>query len=366
MPFLGGTLARYFGLRFLSAVLLVFVSIFALVALLDYIELMRRAGDIANVSPLMVAKTSIYRVPQIIERVMPFCVLIGAMMSYLNLSRRLELVVARSAGMSAWQFIKPAVVVAFLIGVVATTIYNPVSAVMQEQSKKLQAELFGHDLSGFGTGSGGSFWANQKTDEGQAIINAKSSRDQGVALSGVTVFAFDTNGRFRQRIEARAAVLDPGVWKLLDARVYALDQRPVDEKIYRLKTSLTPEQVRESFATPETVPFWDLPLYIKIAEHAGLVAAGYRLQFQKLLARPFMLAAMVFLAAAVSLRFFRFGGVQKMVLSGVGAGFLLYVLSKVTEDLSKAELMHPVTAAWLPVLAGGLTGFIALLYQEDG
>jgi lipopolysaccharide export system permease protein len=141
---------------------------------------------------------------------------------------------------------------------------------------------------------------------------------------------------------------------------------PAIQSEYRLKTSLTPEQVRESFATPETVPFWELPQYIQTAEHAGLAAAGYRLQLQKLLARPFLLAAMVLLAAAVSLRFFRFGGVQKMVLSGVAAGFLLYVLSKVTEDLSKAELMHPVAAAWLPVLVGGVTGFIALLYQEDG
>jgi len=75
---------------------------------------------------------------------------------------------------------------------------------------------------------------------------------------------------------------------------------------------------------------------------------------------------MVLLAAAVSLRFFRFGGIQKMVLSGIAAGFLLYVLSKVTEDLSKAELMHPVAAAWLPVFVGGVTGCVALLYQEDG
>ncbi len=68
----------------------------------------------------------------------------------------------------------------------------------------------------------------------------------------------------------------------------------------------------------------------------------------------------------MSLRFFRFGGVQKMVLSGIGAGFLLYVLSKVTDDLSKADLMNPVAAAWLPVLVGSLSGFMALLYQEDG
>lgn len=364
MTIVGGKLARYFGLSFLSAVLLVFAGIFTLVALLDYIELMRRATDLPNVSAVLVAKTSLLRVPQVTERILPFCILIGAMSCYLNFSRRLELVVARSAGMSAWQFISPALVVAFLIGVFATTVYNPISAVLQEQSKRFEAELFGKDANA--VRGGGPFWVSQRNTDGQAIINAKSSRDQGVSLYGVSVFTFDNDGHFKQRIEARAAVLEPGVWRLLDARIYELGALPVDQAEFRFKTSLTPEQVRESFATPETVPFWELPLYIKIAEHAGLVAAGYRLQFQKLLARPFFLAAMVFLAAAVSLRFFRFGGVQKMVLSGVAAGFLLYILSKVTEDLSKAELMHPVAAAWLPVLAGGLTGFIALLYQEDG
>jgi lipopolysaccharide export system permease protein len=365
MPILTGTLARYFGLRFLSAVLVVFAGIFALVTLVDYIEMMRRAGDIPNVSAVLVAKTSIFRVPQVVERILPFCVLIGAMSCYLNLSRRLELVVARSSGLSAWQFVAPALAVAFVLGILATTIYNPLSAILQERSKRFEAELFGQTTNA-PRQSGGTFWLSQRTDDGQAIINAVSSRDQGVNLNGVSVFTFDTEGRFKQRIEARAAVLEPGVWVLRDARIATLGVLPATEAQYRLKTNLTPEQVRESFATPETVPFWELPQYIQIAEHAGLVASGYKLQFQKLLARPFLLAAMVMLAAAVSLRFFRFGGVQKMVLSGVAAGFLLYVLSKVTEDLSKAELMHPVAAAWLPVLVGGVTGFVALLYQEDG
>ena len=224
--------------------------------------------------------------------------------------------------------------------------------------------MFGEKSNGLR--SGGPFWTSQRSSEGQAVINAKSSRDQGVTLNGVTVFTFDNAGHFKQRIDARSATLEPGVWQLKDARVNELGTLPADHTVYPLKTSLTPEQARESFATPETVPFWELPSYITIADHAGLVAAGYRFQLQKLLAQPFLLAAMVFLAAAVSLRFFRFGGVQKMILSGVASGFLLYVLSKVTEDMTKAELMHPAAAAWLPVLAGSLTGFIALLYQEDG
>jgi lipopolysaccharide export system permease protein len=363
---LAGTLRRYFAKRFLFAALSMFAGAFALVAMIDYIELMRRTADVANVSALMVAKASFYRVPQITERIMPFCILVGAMSCFLSLSRRLELVIARSAGMSAWQFITPALIVALLLGALATAVYNPISALLQEQSKRLQAEIFGENQPGLHEAAGSGFWVRQRSADGQSIINAASSREQGIRLGGITAFTFDNTGQFKERIEAKTAVLEPGSWRLEEARVYVAGSRATDPHTHLLSTNLTPEQVRESFATPETVPFWKLPLYIELADHAGLVAAGYRLQYQKLLARPFLLASMVFLAAAVSLRFFRFGGIQKMVLSGIAAGFLLYVLSKVIEDLSKAELLAPLAAAWLPVAIGSLIGLITLLYQEDG
>ena len=359
------TLSRYFGLRFLTTAILVFVGILSLVALVDYIEMMRKTSGMPNVPASIVAQTSLFRVPQIAERIMPFSVLIAAMSCYLNLSRRLELVVARAAGMSAWQFVSPALVVALFLGVLATLVYNPMAAALQERSRRLEVEfLGGNPDSALQTGNG--FWVRQKNADGQSIVNAVTSSEQGVRLGGVTVFTYDTAGHFLERIEAKTAVLEPNAWRLSDARIYSNSAPPRESSAYLLKTSLTPEQVRESFATAETVPFWDLPLYIEIAENSNLGAASYKLQYQKLLARPFVLASMVLLAAAVSLRFFRFGGVQKMILSGVSAGFLLYVLSKVTDDLSKAELMHPMAAAWLPVVVGGLTGLVALLYQEDG
>ena len=103
-----------------------------------------------------------------------------------------------------------------------------------------------------------------------------------------------------------------------------------------------------------------------LRKNSGLAAAGYRVQYQLLLARPFLLAAMILLASSVSLRSFRFGGVPQRVLAGVVGGFSIYVLSKVTEDLSRAELLYPLLAAWLPIVAGGLTGFLVLLHEEDG
>jgi lipopolysaccharide export system permease protein len=361
-----GTLARYFGLRFLATLIAVLAGVYTLIVLIDYVETMRRLSDVPNVSALAVAKTSFYRVPQIAERVLPFCVLIGAMSCYLGLSRRLELVVSRAAGMSAWQFIAPAVILALVVGVLATTIYNPVAAVMHERSKRMEAELSGNMRSNTLQATANGFWVRQRSNDGHSIVNAASSRGQGILLSNITAFVFDQGGRFTERIEAKSAILESGHWRLSDARIYSVATPPVEHETYLLSTNLTPEQVRETFSTPETVPFWQLPQFIDMAERAGLTAGGYRLQYQKLLAQPFLLAAMVLLATAFSLRFFRFGGVQKMVVGGVASGFLLYVVSKLTDDLSRAELLQPSLAAWLPVLLGGMAGFLVLLHQEDG
>ncbi|HTM71686.1 MAG TPA: LPS export ABC transporter permease LptG [Pseudolabrys sp.] len=365
MQIIGGTLSRYFGLRFVVATIAIFAGILTLSALIDYVELMRRTTDIPNVAPALVGKMALYRVLQLGERLMPFCVLIGAMSCYLNFSRRNELVVARAAGVSAWQFISPAVFGAFMLGAIATMAYNPLSALLQEQAKRIENEIFrGNQASP--SVSPGAFWISQRTNDGRAIISAGSSRSQGVDLSAVTIFKFDKAGTYAERIEARSALLENRFWRLTDVRGYPLGGQPYVKDTLDLPTNLTREQVSENFATPESVPFWELPKYIGTAEHFGLVAAGYRLQFQKLLARPFLFSAVVLLAAAFSLRFFRFGGVQKMVLGGILAGFLLYVLSKVTDDMATAGLMHPVAAAWLAVAAAGVVGITALLYQEDG
>jgi len=236
---------------------------------------------------------------------------------------------------------------------------------MREWSKRLEAEMFG-DKQPAQQASTQGFWVRQKSVDGQSIVYAASSQEQGVRLDRVSVFTFDPTGKALERIEAKRATLETGHWRLDGARVFVSGVPPRDFETYLVKTNLTAAQVRESFSTPETVPFWDLPAYIEVAERSGLVAAGYKLQYHILIARPFFLVAMVLLASSVSLRFFRFGGVPQMVLSGIAAGFMLYVLSKVTEDLSKADLLHPAVAAWLPALTGGLIGFVVLLYQEDG
>jgi lipopolysaccharide export system permease protein len=360
------TLSHYFAVRFFIAVTAVFVGVFVLVALVDYIDLMRKAGDAPNAPAILLVQMSLFRVPQIMERLMPFSVLIGAMACYFSLSRRMELVVARGAGMSVWQIIAPAIAVALVFGALGTVVYNPLSATLREISKRIEGQIFNNQFASVMEGYEGGYWVRQRGNDGESILNAVQSQEQGLKLTTITVFTFGNAGEFKERIEAQEAELKPGAWQLNQVRIFAPNVQPQSLDTYMLSTKLTREQVAETFAAPDTVGFWHLPTYIRYAEDAGLAAAGYRLQYQLLLARPFLLAAMILLAASVSLRAFRFGGVPQRILIGVAAGFSIYVLSKVTEDLSKAELLYPLLAAWLPIVAGGLSGFLVLLYEEDG
>ena len=87
MSMMTNTLGRYFASRFVIAALGVFLSIFVLLVMVDYIEMVRRTSGLASAPALKVAETSLFRVPQLLEKMMPFCILIGAMTCYLALSR---------------------------------------------------------------------------------------------------------------------------------------------------------------------------------------------------------------------------------------------------------------------------------------
>lgn len=358
----GFTLARYLTSRFLMNVGGVFGSLFLLIYLLDVVELLRRSGDANGATARLMAFLSLLRVPSVAEQMLPFAVLFGSMFAFLNLTRKLELVVARAAGVSVWQFLAPPILIAAMLGLVAVTVYNPLSAVFKQRADRLETRIFGQTQDV----SINALWIRQRSLDGQAVIRAEHASDQGTVLSGVVAFVYEPDGSFLERVEAVHAHLEPGYWRFENARVLAPGDEPVDNKIYLLATNLTAEQVTQSFVTPESVPFWTLPEVRDETERAGLDATGYSLQYQKLLARPLLFVAMVLVAASFSLRFFRFGGVAKMVAGGVASGFVLYVASKLVGDLGGAGLLSTPVAAWSPAVLGSMLGSLVLLHQEDG
>lgn len=358
---IGGTLGRYFAKRFFRTILAVFVGVFTLIYAIDVVEMLRRSGDTAGATGPLMAWVSLLHTPIVAEQALPFAVLFGAMISFLNLSRKLELVVARAAGVSAWQFILPPLLVVVAFGIVMVTLYNPVSTAMKREADRIEDQLFGG-----GAGGNGGVWIRQKSVDGEAVVHADVRDGGGASLKRVQVFNFDSSGGFTERVDADAAVLREGYWRLTDANVVTPGFDTLTTPTYLLATNLTRAEVAQAFVAPETVSFWALPALAEQTDRAGLDATAYRLRYQELLSLPLMLVAMVLVAACFSLRFFRMGGVQKMVSGGVVAGFVLYVATKLVNDLGGAGVLSIPVAGWSPAIVGCMFGVYVLLHQEDG
>lgn len=364
---IGRTLGLYFARRFAMAVLLIFAACVSLIMVVDFLEMARRTADRETVGAGLLTLLTIYRAPAFTEQLLPFAVLFGAIATFVTLSRKLELVVARAVGLSVWQFTAPAILVAFLIGVFASVVFNPVSADFKERANQLEGQIFSATpANALFNQSRREFWIHFQNRDGQTILQAQSSRHGGRELSGVVAFEFDSAGQLIERVEAPSAILGDGAWILTDARVLVPGFEMMQYGTYSIATNLDPQRVQDTLIAPETVSFWQLPEAIRGAEESGFGALKYRLQLQSLLARPFLLVAMVLIAAVVGLRVFRFGGVGQTILGGVAAGFLLYVGTKVAADLGEAGIVHPVAAAWFPAVVGIVLGVVVLLYREDG
>lgn len=356
-----GVLSRYFGLHFARTVFSVFAGVFFLIFTIDLVETLRRSGETPGANAGLVVWLSFLHTPIVAEQALPFAVLLGSMMAFLNLSRRLELVVARAAGVSVWQFLAPALLIAAAIGLVEFTCYNPISTAMKRQSEALESKLFGSSRTSDRSG----FWIRQLSVDGASILRI-GGRDPEAGFVKIEAFNFEPDGSLAQRVDAERATLQNGYWKLDDATVVTPGFQAEHSDVYLLATNLSRAEVDQAFAAPESVSFWRLSDLADQVERAGLDATPYRLRYQQLIAMPALLAAMVLVASCFSLRLFRMGGVQKMVSSGVATGFMLYVATKVVGDLGGVGIVSPAVAGWSPAVVGCLFGVYVLLHQEDG
>ncbi len=364
------TLSLYVARVFSFAMMSMLAALTALVELFDFIELLRRASTRPDASLGTVAEIAALHTPWNAMQILPFAVLLGWIIAFWRLTRSSELIVARAAGVSAWQFLAGPVLCAIALGAFATAMLSPVSAAMLAGAEAMDNTYLKGNAAPLLTG--GQLWLRQSDDaltpHGVAILHATgvALKDGVLNTTGVSVFRLDAADRLLQRIEATDAVLNGGAWELRNARAITPGHQPEPPRDIVLSTNMTVDRVQQSFAAPDTFSVWALPGFIRLLDRSGFSSIRHRIQFQTLLALPLLAGTMSLLAAGFSMRATRRGGVAWMIGSGVAAGFALFVVSKVAEEFGQSGALPAVLAAWAPAAAGLLLSLAFLLHLEDG
>ncbi|TAN44834.1 MAG: LPS export ABC transporter permease LptG [Rhodospirillales bacterium] len=361
-------LSLYIGRQFLVAFLGTLAAVSGIVLMFDIIELVRRASGKSGASFWTLFEMALYKLPQMIQLLLPFAVMLGSMIVFWRLTRTRELVVTRAAGVSVWQFLTPIMALVFAIGVLMVVAFNPLASMLFSRYETMQDQIqirLSNPLS-FSQGFG--LWLRETAGNRQEIIHAGHVRQDGhrLLLANVSIFHLEDN-RFTYRHDAENGQIADGridldkVWEIVPGR--PSEPRPH----ITLPTTLTISKIQDNFSSPETMSFWQLPSFIQFTEEAGFSAQKHRMYFQSLLASPVLLCAMVLVAAVFSLRpNLRMGGVMIRLGGGVAAGFLFFFFSKVAFALGLSATLPPTLAAWSPAIVTLLAGLSTLFHLEDG
>ena len=362
---LSTTLSGYIARQFIVRLMVFTVSVIGVIFLVSVVEMLDRTTNKENVGFDDVLAMTLLKLPHLCQEAFVFIVLSAGLATFWRLTRSHELVVARAAGISVWQFLLPVISVALLAGVLMIGVVNPVSALLLGRYEQLEAEFLRQERSLLAVSRTG-LWLRQADDGGQSVIHALRVTPETMTLHEVIVFRYGDDDRFIGRIDAPRATLQNGFWRLFEAWATEPGQHAVYNEQLDIGTDLTPDKIQESFAPPETISFWSLPAFVQLLEDAGFSGQRHRLQFHRLLAAPLLLAAMILLAATFSLRPQRKGRVGLIIICGVATGFLLHFLSNFIFALGLSGKIPVILAGWTPAGVCLMLGVTTLLHLEDG
>ncbi len=364
---IGKTLYFYISFKFLKILLAMVLGLGFLIITVDFIEQLRKSANIEDVSLLSLYTISLLRAPTFIEKAFPFACLFAAMITLTQLNLKMELVVARAAGISASHFLLPISISAVLVGILVATLYNPFAIKAFERSEDLSAEVLRKNPRKTSNITKRGYWIKQEDENGgSSIINAQIARNSGRILDNVSIVRFDNNWKIIGRLDAKQAVHQKDSWLLNQVSKADDSGKNIELGSMKLKTRLTEDELLGISAKPDAISFWKLRETSKRVEKSGTNGRPYMVQFHSLTALPLFLLAMVIVAATVCLRFVRFGQVGRMIMGGILSGFVLYTITSLITALGSNGVVTPALAAWAPGLVATLFGMSILLHQEDG
>ena len=330
----------------------------------EVIEYAKQTSNIEKGEFFLSTKMALLHLPYMIQRIIPYAVFFGTMLSLLRLSKSSELIIARAAGLNIWQCCLPYIFLAILIGFVNIGVLSPITAVTQTKLMQIETNFLSKNDSHLQV-TGGGFWLHQKYGDKSSIIHANAINPEKMELQKVIIFRYDKN-KFYERIDGKTASLKDGYWEVSNAIRTDHQQKTNKIIIYKLKTNLTSTKIKESFSPPETMSFWSMPKFIEIIENAGFSSRKHLIHWHSLLASPFMLIGMALIGGVFSVKPLGKNSMGLRIFMGIILAFIIFFFNDIASVLGQRSNAPAEIAAWVPALIPILISTSILLYLEDG
>lgn len=350
-------MARTFLLRSLAVLA-------ALVLILQTLDLLGESGNIlaqpGNGDSELWHYVSL-RVPQLIQRFLPFSILLGTLITLATLNQNSEIVSMKAAGISAHQIIAPLVLASFLVAAFAF-IFN------ERLVTRATAALNAWEAVDYGeippsTGVSSNVWVRH----GDNLILARQVRGKGeeTELRNVTTY-HRSGGILTHVVHAERASPEGGAWQLRNAEIFDVSENSVrQEASLRGGEGIAPDQFTLAKVSADEQDFRTLRNSIEELKVAGRPTTALEAGLWHKISGPLSSVLMPLLAAVAAFGLARSGQLFVRAVIGMGLGFAYFVADNFALAMGNLGAYPPSLAAWGPFVLFLLIGETVLIRTEE-
>ena len=232
----------YISKIFLKSLLLLIASLGFLVFIINMMEVSQSAQDV-DVSGFVLFQIVLFQIPQWIEFMMPFLIMIASILTFNKLSMSSELSVIKAGGVSVWQFLSPVIVCVVAIGIFGFAFFNFFSANLNAKSTFLQnkyIENIEDEKAGLLAPDNG-IWLRQSDMEnegGEIILRSTTVSKEDLLFNDVVINYFNAGKMPVKRLNAPRMTLTDGFWKVEKVKVLEEGLSSKSEDLVLIPTDL--------------------------------------------------------------------------------------------------------------------------------
>ena len=351
-------LAKMFSLRILAVLVM-------LVLVLMMLDLLSTSGEILAVEGNSEADLWHYaslRVPLLIQRFLPYSVLLATIITLVTLNQNSEVIAMKAAGLSAHQVLAPLILTAMVVSL-ASFAFN------ERVVTRAAAELTAWEETEFGALPD----APEKSGiiylvDGPNILTARSYEKGGPAprLNDVTFYRRSPSGEIIQQIDAELAIRGNGGWAMQAPRVFTIGTASLAEPAEVIVApGITPAQIELASVDPTAQPFWQLGDSIDAYKAAGRDTGELEANYWHKISGPLSAVLMPILGAVAGFGLARSGQLFARAVAGMFLGFAYFVIDNAALAMGDFGGYPPFLAAWAPFLLFLLIGETVLVRTEE-
>lgn len=360
-----GTLFRYFAMRFVAWITLCLFGLAAIISLIQTVELIRRVSLLNNTEPdVNFLNMAILNLPAVIEMILPFAMLAGAMLCFSSWNRSNEFVAVRGFGQSVWAALGPALFSAFLFGMLFVTVINPIAAVTSTRHEAQMAAIFGESDKGFSISTDG-IWLRDKIEGGKLIIRGEALSTEMASIINPVIYFYQNDIQLKALYRADVMQLTEKGWILDQATRWHTNGQQTDLGSTMLPTGLHELDLRQSGLLPQSISIYLLPSFISSLERAGIPATQYRFHLYKTLSIPLLMVGIAMLAARITLTNTSRSHRSRLFLRGALLSIIIFIFSYFMQVLGSSLKIPMSVAAWTPAVVVSLVGAIILARTDE-